>query len=82
MNTRELQDELSLEIDMLGQLRDKLSDDGEPMSGEDKKAVRHVLAGRWLERMQQEMRYFFREGHSDNLRHSGTYISETLDSFS
>ena len=62
MQIEQIQHLLTDEIDHLSYLRDQLTQDGEPLSINDKLAIRRVLAGTWLTQIHQEARLFFTDG--------------------
>jgi hypothetical protein len=66
MDYHELQDILSMDIELLKELRGRLTDDSNPLSSTDKQILRNQLSGNWLMRMHDEQRYFFVQGNTQN----------------
>ena len=82
MDTRQLQDILNHEVETLTKLRDNLSPDGMPLDLIEKKQVRNVLAGNWLDDMNGEVEHFFRKGLFKDFDHNRKYVTRVLEDLS
>lgn len=74
MDYRQLQDILTTDIELLENLRDKLSDSGDSLSIADKQLLRHQLSCNWLKKMQEEQQYFFSAGHATDFGQSNYQV--------
>lgn len=79
MDTRELKEILLEESNRIKQLADKVSESGEPLDALMKRDIRTVLAGQWLKRCQDEARWFFEEGNTQDFKTSHKHLLNTLE---
>ena len=78
IDTRQLQDILSNEIDSLSKLRDRLSPNGEELSAEEKSTLRSVLSRGWFGEIAEEASHFFNKGSIKDLEMNQKYVMEVL----
>lgn len=79
MDYRQLQDILTQDIDLLKELRERLSDDGESLSATDKQMLREQLSGNWLRDMQMEQKYAFAQGNVRDMEKGLNEIFKTME---
>lgn len=69
MDYKQLQEILTQDIEQLKHLRDVLSNDGEPLTADNKQLLRNQLSGNWLSAMQRDQKFFFASGDEEDMIH-------------
>lgn len=85
MQTRQLIDELEREIERIAALKAGLENEGPEkriLCASEKKQIRHILSGSWLDMINEECAMFFRQGNVDDCASNMEFINETLNKFS